>query len=182
MTQPDILQTIIKDSNYNLSLFSIEEIENLRVKVFSKTIRGKETAFVNCVIRDKEIQLKPEEVVRQLYAVRLMKKYGYAKKRLAFEYSVSFGREKKSADIVVFDKDRTDAAYIIVELKKPKLKDGKNQLRSYCNATGAPIGVWTNGEQISHYNRKDPNYFENTCRQKKVNLSVCIWRMFSGQL
>ena len=45
-------------------------------------------------------------------------------------------------------------------MKKPKLTDGKSQLRSYCNATGAPIGVWTNGEQISHYNRKDPNYFE----------------------
>ncbi|HNS55676.1 MAG TPA: hypothetical protein PKO34_01375 [Smithellaceae bacterium] len=81
MIQPDILQTIIKDSNYNLSLFSAEEIENLRTKVFSKTIRGKETALVNCVVRNKEIQLKPEEIVRQLYAVRLMEKYGYAKKR-----------------------------------------------------------------------------------------------------
>jgi type I restriction enzyme M protein len=48
-----------------------------------------------------------------------------------------------------------------VELKKPKLKDGKEQLRSYCNATGAPIGVWTNGEKISFYYRKDPNYFED---------------------
>ena len=62
---------------------------------------------------------------------------------------------------MIFDKDRTDTAYIIVELKKPKLKDGKDQLRSYCNATGAPIGVWTNGEQIFHYHRKDPNYFED---------------------
>ena len=44
--------------------------------------------------------------------------------------------------------------------KKPKLQDGKHQLRSYCNATGAQIGVWTNGEQISHYYRRDPNYFE----------------------
>ena len=26
----------------------------------------------------------------------------------------------------------------MVELKKPKLKDGKEQLKSYCNATGAP--------------------------------------------
>ena len=23
------------------------------------------------------------------------------------------------------------------------------------------MGVWTNGEQISHYHRKDPNYFED---------------------
>ncbi|HBD94962.1 MAG TPA: SAM-dependent methyltransferase, partial [Spirochaetia bacterium] len=51
--------------------------------------------------------------------------------------------------------------YIIVEVKKPKLLDGKKQLYSYCNATGAPIGVWSNGGQISQYNRKDPNYFED---------------------
>ena len=50
---------------------------------------------------------------------------------------------------------------IIVELKSPKLKDGKEQLKSYCNGTGAPIGVWTNGESISYYHRKDPNFFED---------------------
>ena len=156
MEQPDIIQTILKDSNYHLTLFTDDEIDVLREKVFTKKTRGKETPFVKCIVRDKDIQLKPEEIVRQLYAARLIKKYGYPKKRLIFEYSVNFGREKKKADIVIFDKDRSDTGYIIVELKKPKLKDGKNQLRSYCNATGAPIGVWTNGEQISHYHRKDP--------------------------
>ena len=161
MTQPDIIQSILKDSNYHFDLFKDDEIASLRERIITKTTRGKKTAFVNCVVRDKEIQLKPEEIVRQLYAARLIKEYGYPKKRLAFEYPVNFGREKKSADIAIFDKDRLDAAYIIVELKKPKLKDGKNQLRSYCNATGAPIGVWSNGEKISHYHRKDPNYFED---------------------
>jgi type I restriction enzyme M protein len=172
MIKIDILQSILKDSNYNLSLFSAEEIEALREKVFTKEARGKETPFINCVVRDKEIQLKPEEVVRQLYATRLIEQYGYPKKRLAFEYAVTFGREKKSADIVIFDKDRTDTAYIVVELKKPKLKDGKNQLRSYCNATGAPIGVWTNGEKISHYHRKDPNYFEDITDIPKGNQTL----------
>jgi type I restriction enzyme M protein len=161
MKQPDIIQTILKDSSYHLTLFTKDEINKLREKVFTKTLRGKETSFIKCIVRDKDIQLKPEEIVRQLYAARLFKKHGYPKKRLIFEYSVNFGREKKKADIVVFDKDRSDTGYIIVELKKPKLIDGKNQLRSYCNATGAPIGVWTNGEQISHYHRKDPNYFED---------------------
>ena len=161
MTQPDIIQSILKDSNYHLALFSEDEIASLRERISYENPRGKQTAFVNCVVRNKKIQLKPEEVVRQLYAARLIKEYGYPKKRLAFEYPVNFGREKKSADVVVFDKDRLEAPYIVVELKKPKLKDGKNQLRSYCNATGAPIGVWTNGEKISHYHRKDPNYFED---------------------
>ncbi|MDO4720709.1 MAG: N-6 DNA methylase [Peptostreptococcaceae bacterium] len=100
-------------------------------------------------------------MVRQLYLVKLMSMYGYPKDRMELEYSVSFGREKKRADIVIFDKTETTVPYIIVELKKPKLKDGKEQLKSYCNATGAPIGVWTNGGQISFYHRKDPNFFED---------------------
>lgn len=156
----------------HLSLFSPEEIESLRTEIFVKEARGKETPFVQCVVREKEIQLKPEEVVRQLYAARLIRQYGYPKARLAFEYEVSFGREKKKADIVIFDKDRPDTPYIVVELKKPKLKDGKSQLRSYCNATGAPIGVWTNGEQISHYHRKDPNYFEDISDIPNANQSL----------
>ncbi len=159
--QSDAIQAILKDGNYRLDLFSKDEIAALREKGFVKTIRGRATPHVKCIVRDKDVQLKPEEIVRQLYAARLIDRYGYPKNRLGFEHSVSFGREKKKADIVIFDKDRFDAAYIIVEVKKPKLTDGKNQLRSYCNATGAPIGVWTNGGQISHYHRKDPNYFED---------------------
>ena len=161
MTQPDTIQTILKDSNYHLALFSKDEIDTLRNRVFKKITRGKEAPFVKCIVREKDIQLKPEEIVRQLYAAQLIRKYKYPKERLAFEYPVNFGKENKRSDIVIFDKDRADTPYIIVELKKPKLKDGKNQLRSYCNATGAPIGVWTNGEQISYYHRKDPNYFED---------------------
>ena len=161
MTQEDILQTILKDSNHNLTLFDEGEIEWLKNAVFVKETRGKDVPYVKCIARGRDIRLKPEEVVRQLYAYRLIERYGYPENRLAFEYPVNFGRQRKRADIVIRDKDRPDSPYVVVEVKKPRLRDGKNQLRSYCNATGAPIGVWTNGDQISHYNRKDPNYFED---------------------
>ncbi len=160
MTQPDIIQTILKDSNYHLDLFNEPEIQALRKEILIQTVKGKETAFIRCPIRRKAIQLKPEELIRQLYAARLLTQYRYPLNRVRFEHLVNFGRERKRADIVILDKDREDTAYIIVEVKKPKLQDGKEQLRSYCNATGAPIAVWTNGQQISHYHRKDPNYFE----------------------
>ncbi len=172
MAKTNVLSEILRDSNYHLSIFIEEEIEFLQKKVFNKNVRGKEISFVTCIIRDKDIQLKPEEIVRQLYAHRLIKQYGYPKKRICFEYPVKFGRETKSADIIVFDKDRPDTAYIIVELKKPKLKDGKDQLRSYCNATGAPVAVWTNGEKISYYNRKDPNYFNEITDIPKVDQTL----------
>lgn len=172
MAQPDIIQTILKDSDHHPTLFTEDEINALRDEAFIKTVRGKETPFVKCIKRKKDIQLKPEEMVRQLYAKKLIDEYGYPESRLAFEHPVNFGRQTKRADIVIFDKDRPDTPYIIVELKKSKLQDGKNQLRSYCNATGAPIGVWTNGEQISHYNRKDPNYFEEISDIPQANQTL----------
>jgi len=151
------LQEILKDSNYSLALFSDEEIKSLEGKITLKN----DKPYIECVVREKEIMLKPEEVVRQLYASKLINEYGYPKDRMKFEHAVKFGREVKSADIVIFDKERPTVEYIIAEIKKPKLLDGKAQLRSYCNATGAPIAVWTNGEEIFQYNRKDPNYFED---------------------
>ncbi|GAK57129.1 N-6 DNA methylase [Candidatus Vecturithrix granuli] len=157
----DVLTEVLKDSDYALSVFDQAEIEELKARVMLRDVRGVQKPYVSCLIREKEILLKPEEIVRQLYLAKLLRQYKYPKDRITVEHPVSFGREKKSADIVIFDKDRPTVEYIIVELKKPKLQEGKNQLRSYCNATGAPIGVWTNGSQISHYHRKDPNYFED---------------------
>lgn len=154
--QDATLISILKDTNYDLSLFNEKEIKALESKI--EVVKNK--PYIECIIREKNVQLKPEEVVHQLYTLKLMNEYGYPKKRIRFEHPIQFGRETKSADIVVFDKDRPTVEYIIVEVKKPKLKDGKEQLKSYCNATGAPIGVWSNGGQIFHYNRKDPNYFE----------------------
>ncbi|WP_419212591.1 N-6 DNA methylase [Maribacter sp. X9] len=155
------LAEILKDSNYKLTQFSQEQIKKLENDLFIKEIRGVDTPYVNCLVRDKDIKLTPEEAVRQLYLIKLNEEYDYPFERMEIEYSVSFGREKKRADIVIFDKQDTRAVYIMVELKKPKLKDGKEQLHSYCNATGAQIGIWSNGDSISFYHRKDPNYFED---------------------
>ena len=120
-----LLVEILRDSNYGLSLFSDKELQELERKITEKKSKGKKQYFINCIIREKEIQLKPEEVVRQLYTNRLVKKYGYPKSKIAFEHAIHFGREVKSADIVVFDKDRPNVEYIILEVKKPKLKTEK---------------------------------------------------------
>lgn len=63
------------------------------------------------------------------------------------------------ADIAVICADRATAAYLIVEVKAAKLKDGKEQLRSYTHATGAPLALWSNGAQAGVWHRKNPNYF-----------------------
>ena len=153
---------ILKDSSYKTEQFSTEAIERLNANIVEKEGKnGKKVCFVKCLVRQKEIQLKPEEVIRQLFLDKLINEYGYPISRMQLEYPVYFGRDVKRADIVIMDEDRSFVPYVIVEVKKPKLKDGKEQLKSYCNSTGAPIAVWTNGEQIAYYNRKDPNYFED---------------------
>ena len=155
------LADILKDSNYKLSQFTAAEIEQLEQSITLKTTKSGEVPYTVCLVRQKAIKLTPEEAIRQLYLQVLIDRLHYPLNRIQVEYGVNFGREVKRADIVVMDKDRPNTVYMLVELKKPKLKDGKDQLRSYCNATGAPIAVWTNGDQISYYQRKDPNYFED---------------------
>jgi type I restriction enzyme M protein len=155
------LNNFVNNSEYSLAHFDKKLIEELENKIVTQIIKGKETPYITCLVRNKEIKLTPEEVVRQLYLMELIETYGYPVSRMELEYAVTFGREKKRADIVIFDKDQTTTPYIIVELKSPKWKDGKEQLKSYCNGTGAPIGVWSNGESISYYHRKDPNFFED---------------------
>jgi type I restriction enzyme M protein len=150
---------ILRDSNYSISLFTDKEINQLEADILFREVKGKKTPYLKCVIRQKEIKLTPEEIVRQLYVKRLINHYKYPQQLIQLEIGINFGVEVKRADIVVYDKNRPDAPYIIVELKKPKLKEGKEQLKSYCNATGAPIGIWSNGSLEQFYHRQDPNYF-----------------------
>ena len=101
--------------------------------------------YIKCKVRDKDIKLTTEEIVRQLFLIQLHQDYGYAYSRMQVEFIVYFGTQKKRADIVIMDKIQPTVPYIVIEVKKPKLKDGKEQLKSYCNSTGATMAIWSNG-------------------------------------
>ncbi|MBJ6610478.1 MAG: N-6 DNA methylase [Candidatus Thiothrix moscowensis] len=116
--------------------------------------------YLTCLVRKKEVLAKPEEIVRQLWLQRLTQHYGYPVSRITVEHPITFGRDtSKRADIVIFDAERPTVPYLIVEVKQGKLKDGKEQLRSYCHATGAPLALWGNGIQQVVWHRKNPNHF-----------------------
>jgi type I restriction enzyme M protein len=151
------IRDILKGTDYALTIFSNEEISALRL--FDKG--GK--AYLTCAVTDKARLAKPEEIVRQLYLRKLIAHYGYPPERISVEKPVWFGSavHEKAADIVVWEKDAPTTPYIIVEVKKPRRKDGLEQLKSYCNAEGSPIGVWTNGAETIHLHREEPNIFRN---------------------
>jgi len=148
---------ILKGSDYALTIFTDREVKAL--ELFDRG--GK--PYITCAASDKPRPAKPEEIVRQLYLRKLMNVYGYPKERIAVEKPVYFGSavHEKAADIVVWEKDAPTTPYIIVEVKKPKRKDGLEQLKSYCNAEGSPIGVWTNGSETIALHREEPNIFRN---------------------
>jgi len=166
------ISEILKDSNYKLTQFKDEYIQKLEESIFEKELKNGKAYYVNCLVRKKDIKLTPEEIVRQLFLLSLHHDYNYSYNRMQIEYAVHFGREKKRADIVIMDKIQPTVPYIVIEVKKPKLKDGKEQLKSYCNSTGATMAIWSNGEQTIYYHRKDPNYFEPIPDIPKDNQSL----------
>ncbi|GAG46546.1 unnamed protein product, partial [marine sediment metagenome] len=140
-TEVPTVEDILRGTSHALTIFKPGAVNDL--ELFAKRCKP----YLRCYATGKERPAKPEEIVRQLFVKTLMDDYGYPIDRIAVEKPVQFGSavHEKAADIVVLDKDDPTTAYIIVECKKPKRSDGLEQLKSYCHAEGAPIGVWTNG-------------------------------------
>lgn len=160
------LADILQDSDYQLTQFSPSHIQRLEKDIFLKESRGKQAPYVKCLVRKKDIQLKPEEVVRQLYLMVLNEDHGYAFNRMQLEYAVKTGSSSKRADIVIFEAERPTQPYIIVELKKPTAKEGKDQLESYCKFEGASIGVWSNGNEIEYFFKTENEKSRTTFLEK----------------
>lgn len=156
---PSSIEEILRGTAHAMTIFTAEEKNALDAGIFLK----KDKPYLNCYATGKDRPAKPEEIVRQLYLKKLMDHYGYPVERIAVEKPVQFGVSihEKAADIVVWDKDDKTAAQIIIECKKPKRTDGLEQLKSYLNAEGAPIGVWTNGGDQTILNRRDHKYLQN---------------------
>ena len=122
---------ILKDSAYKTEQFSQTSIDNLNGRMTEKTDKkGKPYAVVECLVRKKQITLKPEEVVRQLLIDKLINDYGYPVSRMQLEYPVYFGREVKRADIVIMDEKHPTVPYIIIEVKKPRFPGASENLSS----------------------------------------------------
>lgn len=156
------------DMQFGLSVF-----EGMRPEEVLSLSEKDGKYYLECLKRKKSIQAKPEEIVRQLMIHKLVNFYKYPLDRLAVEVDVQFGREigSKRADIVVYREDgRTP--YLMVEVKKPDVKDGLGQLKSYANATGAPILVLTDGKLQNNILRTDPNLFEDLPEIPKFNETV----------
>ena len=183
MNTKDIIDHIFKDpaTKYELTEFEdlgkpIHEI----LSIYPKTATtgrdaGKTKYFLKSFVPfssgNEEVQVyaedgksAPEEIVRQLWVYKLISHYNYQKDEIDLEASVHFGTEvsTKAADIIVYTDSSKTTPKIIVECKKPKRKDGIEQLKSYMNAKGALVAIWSNGSDSIILYRPYPNNFDDT--------------------
>lgn len=171
MSIREILDKIFKspDQQYSLDEFAGIHPEDV-LDIFEKE-KGK--FYLKCLKRNKDLLIwneekqtgEPEEIVRQLWIHKLIHEYRYPLERIGVEVAVDFGREvhEKAADIVVFLEDK-ETAWIVLEVKSPDQKDGLEQVKSYLNAKGGPLGVLTDGKTKIILYRPYPHQFENTLR------------------
>lgn len=102
---------------------------------------------------------KPEERIRQKTTHILHEEMGYPKALIAHERTINMGREKKRADIVIYDNKRAciegdqGKIRLIIEVKSPQEKEPDGQLVGYISSTSAEGGYWTNGEKIIYYKK-----------------------------
>ena len=150
---------------HGLSLFTDDELKAIESLIIEK--EGK--YFIKCQIKNKLRVAKPEEVVRQLWIYKLLTEFGYPKERIDVERIIYFGSriEPGAADIIVYHEDLKHY-YILFEVKRPNRTAGLEQLKSYCNAEGAPIDVWSNGNEIIRLHREEPNIFVEIPRIPKA--------------
>ncbi len=183
MNTKEVIDKIFKDpkTKYELTEFdtlgkSMAEI----LEIYPKTMdSGRETGKTKYLVKSlvpfssgkQEAQVfvengksGPEEIVRQLWVYKLMHTYGYKADEIELEKSVYFGSSEgtKAADIVVYTDNTKQTPKIIIEVKKPKRKDGIEQLKSYLNAEGSPVGVWSNGSDSIILYRPYPKNFDDT--------------------
>lgn len=168
----NIINKIFRRPDLQFGLTEFEKTKPAEVLSIFEKEKGK--YYLKCIKRDKDLLIwneekqtgAPEEIVRQLWLNKLQKTFNYPLTRIEVEKSVSFGREvhEKAADIVVYKEDK-ETPQIVLEVKNPEAKDGLEQVKSYLNAQGAPIGVLSNGITKVILYRKYPDQFENTLRE-----------------
>lgn len=163
-TTQTILNKIFKNPEQDLLMFDdiskIDIYEKDEGKFYIKAISKSEEEKL--VYNVKTGKSAPEEIVRQLYLIKLTKHYKYPKNLIELEKHVNFGREIKRADIVVYTDEKLITPKIIVEVKAPNQENDVQQLKSYLNAEGAVVGVAVNGKNQLILYRPYPKDFDDT--------------------
>lgn len=188
MTTQEVIDAIFNDPSvkYELTEFqglgtTIPDMLNIYSRPGTGKQTGKDVYYIKPLCKfhseKEEFQIyveggksNPEEIVRQLWVWKLINYYNYSPDQIRCEIPVQFGSSEatKFADIAVYRKTDLETVKILFEVKKPKRKDGIEQLKSYLGAKGNPIGVWSNGADKLILYKPDNKDFDTLSEVPKV--------------
>lgn len=124
---------------------------NLNLPDFSPELKQTDIGLaIKDIVRRKFIKLTPEEWVRQHFINYLVHHLQYPKTRIRTEIGMTYSKQYKRADIIVFD--NLGNPYIIVECKSYEINISQNtllQISAYQSVMNAQYLVLTNG--LDHY-------------------------------
>lgn len=189
MNTQQVIDKIFKDPSvkYDLTEFEglgkpIHEMLNIYNREGTGKQIGKKLYFIKPLAslhsEKEEIQVyledgksNPEEIVRQLWVYKLINYYNYKPEQIKCEIPVQFGTEvnTKFADIAVYRNETLETVKLLFEIKKPKRKEGIEQLKSYLGAKGNPIGIWSNGSDRLILYKPQNKEFDTLSEIPKVN-------------
>ena len=99
-------------------------LDLLQFKPFLKSKRENGKQLIFCPIRKKFLVLQPEELVRQLLLVYLIKEKKYPKSKIAVEKSLRFNELEHRFYILIYDKN--NQPFLLVECKAPEVNIKKS--------------------------------------------------------
>lgn len=126
------------DKNIDLDLLKYKD------QLHISHINGK--VYVKDPIRKKNIQLQPEELVRQLLLCHFITSTSFHRNHIQVEKTLVIHELTRRFDIVIYTKDVTP--YILVECKAPDIKISQttfDQIAVYNMKLNAPYLVVSNG-------------------------------------
>lgn len=114
----------------------------------------KKNGKIFAILKNKWLEAKPEEIVRQKFIAKLIDEYGYLPEQMAQEVKVSNskrGSGKAQADIVIWktkeDKINQKNAFLVVECKAPNIK-----LKLEDCYQGMNYATWSRAKIFAIYN------------------------------
>lgn len=81
-----LLEDILKDTDFKRGIFTAQEEQTFMDRVHVKEDSKGKKYYIQCLVRNKQIKLTPEEAIRQLCIDKLNQEYGYPVDNIQVEY------------------------------------------------------------------------------------------------
>lgn len=126
-----------------------------------QTFKKNNKVFVKCIIRNRSIELTPEEFIRQVIIAYVIHEKSISKSKIAIEKGFEINGRYKRFDAVIYNS--LGAPWVLIECKQSEIKIDETvflQASNYNKVLKAPYLWLSNGPVNQLFEIKDNKYEE----------------------